>query len=171
MVVLTPWVSRRGFLTLGAAAVALLRLPPNHRPLARLVGRLLVLISRLGALCGIGQASIDLIAGAGALDKAQRALAANHLRDAIPGARQLFYGFGPSLSTYAVIALLVLAAALAPRRIPWWSPALALVAAQLPALTLDLIPVAALGIAVASWPAYRALRPGKRAGARRADFR
>lgn len=142
----------------GAAAYAVRRLLADASPSVRRLGSGLVALGWLGALCGIGQAVIDLVAGALASTKAERGVIADQLRDAVPGAAQLFYGPGPALSALAVIGLMTLAAWLPARRVPWWSPVLALGAWALPTLSLDLIPVAALGLLVALWPPYRILR-------------
>ncbi|WP_028938134.1 hypothetical protein [Pseudonocardia spinosispora] len=151
-----------GFLAQAAGAVVVFRLLRDQGSLVRRTGGTLVFVGWFGALCGIGQATIDLLAGAGAADKAQRAAEATRLREVIPGAEQLFYGLGPSLAALALIALLAIAAARTPRYVPWWSPPLALAAAQLPSLTLDLIPVAALLIGAAIWPVHRRLRTPSR---------
>ena len=114
-----------------------------------------VLASGVGALSGIGQAVVDLLAGWGAADKAARGVAANHLREIIPGS-DFFYGFWPALAQVGIVGLLVLAAVA--RRVPWWCAPPALVAFLLPTVTsLDLIPVAAVAVLPAVLPAFRAL--------------
>jgi hypothetical protein len=140
------------FPAFACAALALRRLLDGRW---RTVGTVLVGVGWLGAFAGMGQAAIDLAAGWGAPDKAARSLVADQLRETVPGAAY-FYGIWPSLTQIAVFGLLVLAAT--GRRVPLWAPPLALVALLLPTVTsLDLIPVAALGVLPALLPAYRRL--------------
>lgn len=139
------------FPALALAALALHRLAADRPGTARL----LVVLSGAGAVSGIGQAVVDLMAGWGAADKAARADAANHLREIIPGS-DLFYGVWPALAQVGIVGLLVLAAVA--RQVPWWCAPLALAAFVLPTLTsLDLIPVAAVAVVPAVLPAFRAL--------------
>ncbi|MGI5130646.1 hypothetical protein ACQEVB_27835 [Pseudonocardia sp. CA-107938] len=149
------------FPALALSAVALHRLVGDRSVL----GRGLVALSVVGALSGVGQALVDLLAGWGAPDKAARALAANHLRDVIPGS-SFFYGFWPALAQVGIVGLLVLAARAG--RVPWWCAPLALAAFLLPTLTsLDLIPVAAVAVVPAVLPAFRAAGSTDEFGARR----
>ena len=139
------------FPTLALAALALHRLAGDRAG----IGWVLVALSGAGALSGIGQAVVDLLAGWGAADKAARGVAANHLREIIPGS-DFFYGVWPALTQVGIVGLLVLAALT--RRVPWWCAPLALVAFVLPTITsLDLIPVAAVAVVPAVLPAFRAL--------------
>ena len=138
------------FPALAVAATALHQLADR-----RGIAGIFVLASGVGALSGIGQAVVDLLAGWGAADKAARGVAANHLREIIPGS-DFFYGVWPALAQVGIVGLLVLAAVA--RRVPWWCAPLALVAFLLPTLTsLDLIPVAAVAVVPAVLPAFRAL--------------
>jgi hypothetical protein len=151
-----------GYVAFGGAALAVCHELRAEGGGVLAVGRALVAVGWLGVAAGVGQSVIDLVAGASAVDKAERAVVADRLREAVPGAGWLLYGVGPALAYLAVIGLLALAAARPARRVPWWSPGVALVASGLPAVGLDLIPVAAVLMLVALWPVHRGLRSAAR---------
>ena len=145
------------FPALALAALALRSLAADRRRAALVC----VVTSAVGALAGVGQAAVDLLAGWGAADKAARGVAANHLREIIP-ASDFFYGVWPALTQVGIVGLLVLAwipsGTAVAQRVPWWCAPLALAAFVLPTVaSLDLIPVAAVAVVPAVLPAFRAL--------------
>lgn len=109
-------------------------------------------ITVLGLTASVVQFAADMVFAARAADKAAMSRLSHDFRD-IPFVDLAVYKVGPQLF---FVGLVILAALLArSRRLPWWSPALLLVSVLLPIVTLDLIPLAGLGIAIAFLP----LRP------------
>ncbi|MEV0703696.1 hypothetical protein AB0I53_38070 [Saccharopolyspora sp. NPDC050389] len=96
-------------------------------------------------LVGVGTSTvqfvIDVVAGLVASDKAgMREISAQV--SAIPGARVAFYVVGPPLLYVGLLALTIMLARA--KAVAWWSPALILVGASLPIVSLDLVPIGAL---------------------------
>ncbi|RDI59635.1 hypothetical protein [Nocardia pseudobrasiliensis] len=105
-----------------------------------------VALTLIGLAAGIVQFGADIIIAAQASDHAEMARLSREF-SAIAGVRAVVYTVVPQLF---FLGLVVLAALLARRgRLPWWSPALLLVSVVLPAVALDLLPVAAVGVLVA----------------------
>lgn len=108
-----------------------------------------VVVTLVGLAATIVQFGADVIEAAMAADKAEQSSLSDRFTD-IPGVTPLFYTVVPQLFFVGLIALAVLLAVA--RRLPWWSPVLIAVAVLLPAVTLNLLPEAGLGIAVALLP-------------------
>ncbi|MFI6170325.1 hypothetical protein ACIBCN_26325 [Nocardia sp. NPDC051052] len=110
-----------------------------------------VIVTLVGLAASIVQFGADIAFAAMAEDKADMSRL-SHEFSAIPGVRPAFYEVGPPLFFLGLIVLTVLLARAG--RLPWWSPVVLAVSTMMPMLTLDLIPLAGIGI-VASVVALR----------------
>jgi hypothetical protein len=126
------------------AVLALGRALPDTR-----LRRITVVGTLVGVAASLAQIGIDIVAGALAQDKAGM----NSITDrvgALPGAQLAFYQVGPQLM---YVGLVVLAVLLARARVmPWWRAGLVLVGVVLPAVSLDLLPIGAIGLLIALTP-------------------
>lgn len=113
-----------------------------------------VVATFIGIFASLVQFGVDIVAGLLAADKADLSRLTSHVTG-LPGFEFFFYQFGPQLM---YLGLVVLTAMLAwARKLPWWSPVLVFVGVLLPALTLNLLPVAAACLFVAYLPPARKL--------------
>ncbi|MFI6040219.1 hypothetical protein ACIA8C_01210 [Nocardia sp. NPDC051321] len=110
-----------------------------------------VIVTLVGLAASIVQFGADIAFAAMAEDKADMSRL-SHEFSAIPGVRPAFYEVGPPLFFLGLIVLTVLLTRAG--RLPWWSPVVMAVSTMVPMLTLDLIPLAGIGI-VASVVALR----------------
>ncbi|GAA3028358.1 hypothetical protein GCM10020229_44790 [Kitasatospora albolonga] len=106
---------------------------------ARGFGRVLGPLAYLGLAASVGQVLVDLWVGLVAEDKAAMRELFQRVQD-VPGVLPAFYQVGPLLFHLGLVALLVAAA----RRTAWWSPLVAAAGVALSAVSLDLLPVAAV---------------------------
>lgn len=126
-----------------------------------------VVATIIGLAATIVQFGADIAFAAQAADKAEMS-SLSHDFSAVPGVRIAFYMVGPQLF---FLGLVVLAALLAQsRKLPWWSPVLLLVSVLLPVLTLDLMPIAGLGLLVALFPLVQRIGLRTVAQSRRAEL-
>lgn len=124
-----------------------------RRLLTRGKGRdAVVIVTLVGAAASIAQFVADIVEGLLAADKAEMRELSRQFH-ALPGVDLAFYQVGPQL---LYVGLILLTAMLArERKLPWWSVAVVLVSSLLPPLvTLDLIPLSALGYLVALIPLW-----------------
>ncbi|WP_157248501.1 hypothetical protein [Nonomuraea typhae] len=128
----------------------LVRLAVPYGGARRAVAGLGVALGWFGALATTVMAVVDLVAGfAGDRERMGEVI---DLVQSVPGVLPAVYQVGPSL---LYVGMIVMVAALAPRRVPYWSPVLMAGTAIIP-LSLDLIPVAAVCVWLALLPvAYR----------------
>jgi hypothetical protein len=126
-----------------------------RRLLAPGAGRaVLTIVTLVGAATSIVQFVADIVEGLLAADKAgMREL--NRQFHALPGVDLAFYQVGPQLLYVGMIALTALLAR--ERTLPRWSVAVVLVSSLLPLVTLDLLPLGAIGYLVALVPLWRRL--------------
>ncbi|WP_433659322.1 hypothetical protein ACQPW1_43580 [Nocardia sp. CA-128927] len=108
-----------------------------------------VIVTLAGLAASIVQFSADIVFAALAADKADMSRL-SHEFSAVPGVRLAFYTVGPPLFFLGLIVLTVLLARAG--RLPWWSPVVMAVSAMLPLLTLDLMPLAGVGILASVLP-------------------
>lgn len=106
-------------------------------------------VSLAGAAASIVQFVADIVVGLLAADKAEMRELSGRFH-ALPGVDVAFYQVGPQLLYVGMIALTAMLAR--ERKLPWWSVAVVLVSSLLPLVTLDLIPVSAVGYLVALVP-------------------
>lgn len=102
-----------------------------------------VIVTLVGLAASIVQFGADIAFSAAAENKADMSRL-SHEFSAIPGVRLAFYEVGPPLFFLGLIVLTVLLARAG--RLPWWSPVVMAVSTMVPMLTLDLIPLAGVGI-------------------------
>ncbi|KAA8887901.1 hypothetical protein F3087_12450 [Nocardia colli] len=102
-----------------------------------------VIVTLIGLAATIVQFGADIAFAALAADKADMSRLSREF-SAVPGVRLAFYEVGPPLFFAGLIGLTVLLVRAG--RLPWWSPVVLAVSAMTPMLTLDLIPLAGLGI-------------------------
>ncbi|SDS93036.1 hypothetical protein [Actinoplanes derwentensis] len=125
------------------------------RPLMRTGRTLLTGITLLGLATTIVQFSADMILGLAAADRDELKTLQHGFSD-IPGVRLAFYDVGPILFFLGIVAIAALTAAAG--NLPWWSPAIMLVAVLLPLVDLNLMPLTGLLMLAALHP----LRGGDR---------
>lgn len=102
-----------------------------------------VIVTLIGLAATIVQFGADIAFAAMAEDKAGMSRLSREF-SAVPGVRLAFYEVGPPLFFLGLIVLTVLLVRAG--RLPWWSPVVMAVSTMAPMLTLDLIPLAGLGI-------------------------
>jgi len=109
----------------------------------------IVAVTLIGLVAAAVQFGADILNGLLADDPAELKARAHEFSE--PAWVSLaFYSVGPQLF---FVGLSVLTVALAAnRRTPWWSPVLATVSVLLPLVTLNLLPLAGLGLLVALLP-------------------
>jgi hypothetical protein len=116
------------------------------------------IVTLVGAAASIVQFVADIVEGLLAADKAEMRELSREFH-ALPGVDLVFYQVGPQLLYIGMVALTAMLAH--QRKLPWWSVAAVLVSSLLPLVTLDLIPLSAVGYLVALIPLWRRLeRPG-----------
>jgi hypothetical protein len=108
----------------------------------------------IGLAASMVQFGADMVFALRSTTKAEMSVLSHRFSD-VPGVDLAIYKVGPQLFFLGLVVLTVLLARA--RRLPWWSPAVMLVSVLLPVVTLDLIPLAGLGMAAALLPL--ALRP------------
>ncbi|TDD12700.1 hypothetical protein E1292_00020 [Nonomuraea deserti] len=111
-----------------------------------------IALTLVGAATSIVQFVVDIVVGLRAADKAGMRELSQEFHS-LPGVDLAFYQVGPQLLYAGMIATTALLAYA--RRLPWWSAAVVLVSSLLPIVTLDLIPLAALGYLLALVPLWR----------------
>lgn len=112
-----------------------------------------VTVTLVGLVTSIVQFGADIVFAAQAADKAGMSRLSHEFSDT-PGVRLAFYTVGPPLFFLGLVVLTILLARAG--RLPWWSPIVMTVSAVAPVLTLDLLPLAGLGILAAVVPLRRA---------------
>ncbi len=125
--------------------------------LARLLPRTpwrtgVVAVTLVGLAATMVQFGADIVESFMAADHAELK-SLQHDFSSIPGVEPAFYTVGPQLFFVGLLVLTVMLAVA--RKLPWWSPVILLIGILLPPITLDLIPVAGLGMLVAFLPALR----------------
>ncbi|MFC9433813.1 hypothetical protein [Nocardia sp. NPDC057030] len=101
------------------------------------------IITLIGLAATIVQFGADIAFAALAEDQAGMSRLSREF-SAVPGVRLAFYEVGPPLFFLGLIMLTVLLVRAG--RLPWWSPVVMAASTMAPILTLDLIPLAGLGI-------------------------
>lgn len=135
-----------GFLLFGGVALRIARRLPRH-PAVPVV----LTVTFAGLVALLVQFGVDIVAALGAGDHA--AMSATQAQfSSLFGTQVAFYDVGPQLF-YVGIAVLVVWAAIA-RRLPWWSAALVLFGFTLPAVSLNLLPIATLALSLGLLPLY-----------------
>lgn len=127
------------FLLLGAFVVELRRLVPAATVRMRTAAGAAVVAGVFGAGCFVWVILGDLFSG---------------LADSAP-LPDLLESAGPLAFQLGLLTLLIMLAAVRPRRLPVWSPALVFVSFALIAVSLDLIPLAAVGLMAGLAPLAR----------------
>ncbi|MFI7003560.1 hypothetical protein [Nocardia sp. NPDC050175] len=102
-----------------------------------------VIVTLIGLAATIVQFCADIVFAALATDKADMSRL-SHEFSAIPGVRPAFYTVGPLLFFLGLIVLTALLVRAG--RLPWWSPVVLAISTMVPLLTLDLIPIAGVGV-------------------------
>lgn len=108
-----------------------------------------VIVTLVGLATTIVQFGADIVFALQAENEADMSRL-SHDFSAIPGVRLTFYMVGPPLFFLGLIVLSVLLVRAG--RLPWWSPVVLAFSTVLPMLTLDLIPLAGLGILASVLP-------------------
>ncbi|MEV6555813.1 hypothetical protein AB0M22_08865 [Nocardia sp. NPDC051756] len=102
-----------------------------------------VIVTLTGLAATIVQFGADVVFAAMAADRADMSRLSREF-SAVPGVRLAFYEVGPPLFFLGLIVLTVLLVRAG--RLPWWSPVVMAVSTMAPMLTLDVIPLAGVGI-------------------------
>ncbi len=108
-----------------------------------------IAVTFIGLATTIVQFVADVAFAAQAADKAEMSRLSNAFSD-IPGVRPAFYLVGPPLFFLGLIGLTILLVRAG--RLRWWSPVLMAISTLSPMITLDLIPLAGVGMLVALLP-------------------
>ncbi|KAA9153085.1 hypothetical protein FPZ12_035565 [Amycolatopsis acidicola] len=125
------------------------------RELRGVPGRTVAVVGTLiGIFASIVQFVVDIVAGLLASDKADLSRLTGNFQD-LPGFDVFFYQFGPQLMYFGLLVLIAMLAWT--RKLPWWSLVLVFVGVCLPAVTLNLLPVAAACLFIAYLPRARSL--------------
>jgi hypothetical protein len=113
-------------------------------------------VTLAGLTASIVQFSADMLLALAATDRTElRTL--QHDFSGLPGVQLAVYDAGPLLFFLGIVAMAALAAAA--RHLPWWSPAVMLIAVVLPAADLNLMPVTGLLMLAALHPLTRTAPP------------
>lgn len=132
------------------------------RDLGRLRGSWAVVAIALAGLAAlVVQFGVDFVAGLSG-DHAGL-VAVERSFGSLPGAQLACYQVGPALFYLAFAALLILLAVT--RKLAWWAPIVAIVGLALPTVTLNLLPIGALGLFAGLLP--MAIRASSSADSRR----
>lgn len=143
-------VALAGMVCFVPAVLALSRLLPRSRWRDGVV-----VLTLVGLAATMVQFGADIVEGLLAADRAEMSALGADFKD-IPGVEVAFYDVVPQ---FFFLGLVVLAGMLAARRrLPWWSVPLLLGGIVLPAVTLDLLPIAGLCMLAALAPALPLLR-------------
>ncbi|WP_328471955.1 DUF4386 family protein [Actinoplanes sp. NBC_00393] len=105
-----------------------------------------------GLVTSMVQFAVDIVQGFLAADKAELRSRQHDFSD-LPGVQAVIYDFGPLFFFVGLVLMGVLAARA--RLLPWWSPALLLMAVLLPIVSLDLMPLTGVLTLVALLPLTR----------------
>lgn len=132
------------FVLLGAFVVELRRLVPAATTGMRTAAGAATVAAMIGAGCFVWVILGDLFPG---------------LADSAPLPGPLAFA-GPIAFQLGMLTLLIMLAAVRPRKLPAWSPALVFVSFALITVSLDLIPLAAVGLMVGLAPLARNHTPG-----------
>ncbi|CAM4518374.1 hypothetical protein NONI108955_40995 [Nocardia ninae] len=108
-----------------------------------------IAVALIGLATTIVQFVADVVFAAQAADKAEMSRLSNAFSD-IPGVRPAFYLVGPPLFFVGLIVLTILLVRAG--RLRWWSPVLMAISTLSPMITLDLIPLAGVGMLVSVLP-------------------
>ncbi|MFF3222408.1 hypothetical protein ACFYV7_06395 [Nocardia suismassiliense] len=108
-----------------------------------------IAVTLIGLAATVVQFVADIVFAAQAADKAEMSRLSNAFSD-IPGVRPAFYLVGPPLFFLGLIGLTILL--VRADRLRWWSPVLMAISTLSPMITLDLIPLAGVGMLVAVLP-------------------
>ncbi len=123
------------------------------RPLTRTAGTPVTAITLAGLATTIVQFAADMILAVAATDRDHLKTLQHQFTDQ-PGIQLAFYDIGPMLFFLGIVTLAALTAAAG--HLPWWSPALMLIAVLLPAADLNLMPLTGLLMLAALVPLTRA---------------
>ncbi|MEV6773808.1 hypothetical protein AB0N05_34750 [Nocardia sp. NPDC051030] len=109
-----------------------------------------VTVTLIGLAATIIQFGADVVFAAEANDAVDMSRRSDDF-SAIPGIRMAIYSVGPQLFFLGLVVLTALL--VRARRLPWWSPVVALASVLLPAVNLGLLPIAGVGLLAAICPA------------------
>jgi hypothetical protein len=144
------------FLAFGAALPGMRGLVGGRGPAARWGANVVTALTGLGLLAGIGQIVVDLVVGLSAADRpGMNALYGRVYAN--PALAAAFERVGPILFFTGMPVLTILLATLRPRRLRPYAPVVVTIGMLLPAVDLDLLPLAALLMAAGLVPLGRRL--------------
>ncbi|HEX3791560.1 MAG TPA: hypothetical protein VHW44_27110 [Pseudonocardiaceae bacterium] len=106
-------------------------------------------ITLVGVGASIVQIGVDIVSGLVSANKAEMSTFTGHF-SSFPGAELVFYQVGPQLMYVGLLVLSIMLARV--HALPWWSPAVVLVSVLLPLVSLDLLPISAMGLLAALTP-------------------
>ncbi|GAA4974223.1 hypothetical protein [Actinoplanes utahensis] len=108
-------------------------------------------ITLAGLAATIVQFSADMILALAATDRADLRTRQHEFAD-LPGVQPAVYDIGPLLFFIGIVALAALATRA--RHLPWWSPAMMLLAVALPPVDLNLMPLTGILMLIALHPLH-----------------
>jgi hypothetical protein len=143
-----------GLLMFAPALVELRRLAAQGSAGRSRAANTTLVVAFVGLVASVVQAAIDLVVGLREPTHADMSRVFSHIKS-FPGAEAAIYTVGPILFFVALAVLGGLLAFRTPRHLPVWSAVLVLIGVVLPSINLDLLPEAAVCLAIAFAPLLR----------------